>query len=128
MVFKSMKSTEQIIDLIAWKIGLIYHHNPLAYGGSPDGVENLMHVYHELWSEIVERQKEYRDVMSQVYCDEECSGFAVSYRFNHPNAGIKEVTDYVVSHWRKISDSLGVPIPHEAIIKDLKKSYDTNGS
>jgi hypothetical protein len=116
-----VKTTEQIIDLIAWKIGLIYHHNPLAYGGTPEGVENLMHVYHELWSEIVERYKEYRDVMSQVYCEVECSGFAGSYCYNHPYATRDEVTHYVLEHWRKISDRSEVPIPHEAIIEDLRK-------
>lgn len=118
-----MKTTEQIIDLIAWKIGLIYHHNPRVYGGSPEGVENLLLVYHELWSEIVEGVQEYRRVMSQVYDDEQCVGFAGSYAYNHPDASHDEITQYVVTHWRKISDRCGVPIPHEAIIADLEKDF-----
>jgi hypothetical protein len=123
-----MKTTEQIIDLIAWKIGLLYHDNPHLYGGSPEGVENLMHVYHGLWSEIIEKEDGYKSVMYQVYSDEGCSSFAGSYCYNHPDASSKETTHYILSHWRKISDRCGVPIPHEAIIEDLKRDFDASDS
>lgn len=120
-----MKTTEQIIDLIAWRIGLLYHDNPHLYGGTPEGVEHLILLYHDLWAEIVEWQEGYRDVMLQVYSDEGCCGFAGSYSFEHPEATRDEITNYVLKHWRKISDRCGVPIPHEAIIEDLRKSRES---
>jgi hypothetical protein len=124
-ILTKMKTTEEIIDLIAWRIGLLYHHNPLMYGGTPEGVENLLFHYHLLWAEIVDRVKEHSDVKGQVYEEEECNGhgFVGRYLVLHPDAKAGEVLQYLVSQWRKISDRLGIPIPHKAIIEDLRKDF-----
>lgn len=118
-----MKTTEQIIGLIAERIGLIYHHYPLAYGGSPEGVETLLFYYHDLWAEIVERKKEYIEARSAAHEKEECNGHSFSGRYLslHPEASDREVAKYATTQWRTISDKLGLPIQHERIVEDLER-------
>jgi hypothetical protein len=119
-----MKTTEEIIEFIAQRLGYIYRHRPLMYGGTAKGVDLLGYTYHELWAEIVERQKDNRDIQDQVSLEEDCngSGFAGRYRRDHADASDEETVQYVIEHWRTISDRLGVPILHEEIIEDLRQS------
>ena len=41
-----MKSSEAMVEYLAEQIGVLYYHNPLMYGGSPNGVETLLWAYH----------------------------------------------------------------------------------
>jgi hypothetical protein len=122
-ILTKMKTTEQIIDLIAERIGLLYHHNPLMYGGTPEGVETLLFYYHLLWAEIVDRVDDWRTVHLEQIMVEDAGSMAFSgkYRVDHPEATDSEAAKYATSQWRKISDKLGVPIKHEEIIKDLER-------
>jgi hypothetical protein len=121
-----MKTAAQIVAFIAERIGFIYHHNPLMYGGTPEGVETLLFYYHELWAEIVERQKEYIDIRIAAHEKEECNSHSFSGRYLslHQEASDREVANYATTQWRKISDQLAIPIQHEEIIKDLEQKLD----
>jgi hypothetical protein len=118
-----MKTTEEIIDLIADKIGFIYHHNPLMYGGTPEGVETLLFYYHLLWAEIVDRVDDWRTVYSDQLTAEDAGSrtFSGKYRLDHPEATDRVAIKYATDQWRKISDKLGVPIKHEEIVKELER-------
>ena len=117
-----MKSPEETIAFIASRIGHIYHR-PLMYGGTADGVDLVLHYYHELWAEIVERHRDFRKAESTVSDQERCNShnFASRYRVDHPRAEDKEIADYVVAQWRKVSGLLGVPIPYDQIIQELER-------
>lgn len=116
-----MKTVEEIIAYIAHRIGYIYYHRPLMYGGTAHGVDTLLHYYHELWAEIVDRQDEFRRTSWGVHAEEDCdaASFPTRYARNHPDAKEAEIADYAVRQWRKISERLGVPIPHQ----ELKREF-----
>lgn len=117
-----MKTPDEIVALLAYRIGLLYYHRPLMYGGSGNGVEIVLHDYHEIWAEVVERVDEFRETWWKVGQEEDCGamGFSTRYERGHPDASQEEIAKYVCAQWRKISDRLGVPIPHAA----LKKEFD----
>ena len=120
-----MKSVEEVIEFVAKRIGHIYHR-ALMYGGTPGGVDLILHYCHELWAEIVERQQEYWDTSMRVHEEQDCGAFDFSGRFRkvHPEATDEETVGYVVRQWRKISDQLGVPIPYDEIIQDLERAFE----
>lgn len=117
-----MKTPEEIVALLAHHIGLLYYHRPLMYGGSGDGVELTLLNYHHIWAEVVERYDEFRQTWWKVLEEEDCgaANFSHRYSMNHPTASEAEIAEYVCTQYRKISDRLGVPIPHAA----LKKEFD----
>ena len=109
-----MKATDQIVAELAYRIGLIYYHRPLMYGGTPAGVELLLWTLHSLWAFAVEREEEF-DVEWRAELErEDCGAFDFSYRYslNHPQASEDEIVAYTVKHWAIVSDRLNVPIPH----------------
>jgi hypothetical protein len=109
-----MKSTDQVIEFITSRIGQIYAR-PLMYGGTAEGVDNILHLYHELWADFVERKEAYDNIRQQVYAEQECGSatFASRYQFNHSSSSQTEIAKYVVEQWGKISERLGVPISFE---------------
>lgn len=116
-----MTSIDEVIEHLAYRIGLIYYDNAFAYGGDADGVETLLRTYHEVWAEIVGRYDEYREARSKISDQDDCgaNNFPGCYRSKHPEADDDEVTEYVVQQWRKVSDCLGVPIRHEELQHEL---------
>ena len=124
-----MKRLEEVVQFIAHRIGYIYHHQPLMYGGTADGVDLILHYYHELWAEIVERTDDYFNTCFEIHRQEDCNShnFASRYRVAHPDATELGAAEYVVSQWRRISDLLGVPIPHGQIIEELEKQFGPKG-
>ena len=120
-----MKSPEEIVAYIALRIGyLYYHHRPLLYGGTAAGVDLLLLNYHELRAEITNRQEELWETWHSVLKDEDCgsANFSTRYAMNNPDASQPEIAQYVVNQWRKISDKLGVPLPHNV----LRAEFDKN--
>jgi hypothetical protein len=101
----------------------MYHHDPLMYGGTAEGVDLLLRAHHELWSEIVERQEEFQKVLREVHEEEDCqaAGFPTRYLWDHPSANQNEIAAYVTLQWRKVSDQLGVPIPHEKLQREFEQ-------
>lgn len=77
---------------------------------------------HEFWAEIMDRQDELRNTCWKAHQDEDCGSadFATRFALNHPEASEREIAQYVVIQWRKISDQLEVPIPYA----DLKAIFD----
>jgi len=117
-----MKTPDEIVAHLAHHIGLLYYHRPLMYGGSGNGVEIVLHDYHQIWAEVVERYDEFRQTWWRVLEEEDCgaANFSHRYSMNHPGASEEEIAKYVCAQWRKVSDRLGVPIPHAA----LKQEFD----
>lgn len=106
-----MKTPERIIEVILLRIGSVYHGNrSLMYGGTPEGVDLLLHTYHVIWAEIVERCDDLATIGRAIYEEEDCGtmGFPRQYRTSHPNASDQEVAGYVVEQWRTISERLGM--------------------
>jgi hypothetical protein len=117
-----MKSVEQIVDYLAERIGYIYHHpRPLMYGGTAEGVDLLLWNYHEIWSEVVERQEEFQTVLRNVHDEASCqaAGFPTRYLWDYPSATQEELAQFVTKNWRTISDRLGVPIAHERLSREF---------
>jgi hypothetical protein len=118
-----MKTPDEIVALLAYRIGEMYYHGrPLMYGGTPWGVHLYLNTLHYLWAEIVERVKEFNAILEQTYQEEDCGAcdFSTRYAINHPKASKEEIAQYTMAQWRKVSDRLGVPIPHAA----LKREFD----
>lgn len=111
-----MKSSEQIIQFILQRIGHIYFR-PLMYGGTAEGVELLLHYYHELWAETFEKQEEYKQIRDRIYRQEDCGSGSLIRRFQEirKNADGQSTSEYVVKHWRNISKELMLPVPYDTI-------------
>ena len=120
-----MTSIEEVIEHLAYRIGLIYHHGASFYGGDARGVDLVLQDYHEVWAEIAGRFDEFRDVWWKVGEEDSCgaNNFSGCYLAKHPDADNEEVTEYVVRQWRKVSDRLGVPIRHAEIQRELESSW-----
>ena len=114
-----MNSIDDVIEYLAYRIGLIYYENAYAYGGYADGVNTLLQTYHEVWAEIVGRYDELRECCSRLWEEDECGANHFPGCYLHPDAPDEEVTEYVVQQWRKVSDRLGVPIRHEELQQEL---------
>ncbi|MGD9648231.1 MAG: hypothetical protein AB7U73_21145 [Pirellulales bacterium] len=118
-----MKTLAEMVAHLSYRIGEIYYHGrPLMYGGTPSGVDLLLDTLHGLWAEAVERVDEYETTQRRVHDEENCdvASFSGRYQCEHPGASAEEVAQYAMNQWRKISDRLGVPIPHAA----LKQEFD----
>ena len=108
-----MKSAGEIASYIATRIDYVYDR-PLMYGFSGEGVDQLLLTYHEIWAEIKDRQQDFDEIRHQVLREEECgsANFSTRYKMNNPAAADREVAEYAVKQWRKISVRMGLYIPH----------------
>jgi hypothetical protein len=106
----NVRDSQQITEYVEERIGQVYLR-PLMYGGSADGVDNLLHWYHDLWAVIHQREDDFLREASSAHADEGCdsANFAFHYRRDRPSATEAEVAGYVVSMWRRIGERLGVP-------------------
>ena len=113
----TMKSSQAMLEYLAERIGLMYYHLPLGYGGDAYGVETLLYAYHDAWAFLVEYDGDWRNVWWEGLAAEDCGSADFSHRYsmNHPEASQEEVAEYVIAHWRVVSEKLGVPIPHAAL-------------
>jgi len=87
------------------------------YGGTADGVDLLLHTYHEIWAVLAERVEAVQEIERAVCFEEDCGSASFSTRFamTHPEASQVEIASYVVEQWKKVSDRAGLPIPHELL-------------
>ncbi len=112
-----MKTTEEIISYFARRIGTMYYHpRPLMYGGTAEGVDLHLRVYHEIYAEIVDRQNDFMQCEFTIGEQEKCGSnttFSMRYKLDHPAATEEESAAYAVQQWRKVSNLLGVPINHQ---------------
>lgn len=109
-----MKSSEQISDFITDRIAAIYER-PLPFGGTPDGVELVLHYYHELWVEIHEKKDEYTSVRRKIYAEQDCGSMSFAFRHKRLNQGATtdQIAAYVVGQWQRISQEFGIPISRQ---------------
>lgn len=112
-----MRSPEAMVEFLAERIGLMYYHLPLMYGGNAECVDALLYYYHHAWAYLVERDGDWRAAYWKELEALDCGvmNFATRYTSDHPEAPEEEVAAYVAKHWRVVSDELGVPIPHERL-------------
>ena len=115
-----MKSTKQILEYICDRIGHIYFR-PLMYVGNPSGIDLILHYYHELWAEILERHEDYVKTRNHFHDKEGCgsAGFSNCFMLKYPDASEEDSTKYVVEQWKKISAELNVPIDYKKLSKQL---------
>lgn len=108
-----MRTNKQILNFVVERIRNIYLR-PLMYGGSPSGVELILHCYHEMWSEILKCKDEYDRCRIKIHRSEGCGSSNFSNRFMEldPDAKEDEIIKYVVTQWKKISDLLGIPVKY----------------
>jgi hypothetical protein len=102
-----MKTVDQIVAIVEDRIGHIYAR-PLMYGGTAQGVDLILHNYHELWAMIVDRQDDYQTIRMDSYGEEGCgsANLATHYHRDRPRASDQETVRHVVDRWNKISDRL----------------------
>ena len=107
-----MKEIIQIEEFILQRISNIYHR-PLMYGGSAEGVDLILHYYHEIWAQIFEKQEEYFAISRDVHNKQNCGAANFSFRCRSRNkcADEGEIAKYVVSQWAVISKKLGLQLP-----------------
>jgi hypothetical protein len=110
-----MKSSEQISDFITDRIAAIYER-PLPFGGTPDGVELVLHCYHELWAEIHDTKEEYKSVSLKIHAEQDCGSMNFAFRYKQLNqrTTTDEVAAYVVGQWQRISHELGISISRKS--------------
>jgi len=91
------------------------------YGGTADGVDLLLWNYHEIWSEIVEKEEEFRTVPRNVFDETDCeaASFPTRYLTEHPQASQEEIAEFVTKQWHLVSDRLAIPIAHERLKQEF---------
>src|SRR5687768_7542784 len=101
-----MKSQQETVSYLLRRIGYVYHHRPLMYGGSGAGVELYLLDHHEIWAFIMDRENDFENARRDQLASENCgsANFASRYAMNHPAADEINIASYVVEQWRKISD------------------------
>jgi hypothetical protein len=116
-----MKSPEEIVAFIAKQIGLIYYHRPLMYGGTAEGVDLLLHTYHRIWAEMVERQDKFQHTYWDVLAEADCgsANFSTRFAMDHQKAPEDEVVAFVTKQRRIVSDRLEIPIPHDRLRREF---------
>ncbi len=110
-----MKHPADVMRFVLKRLEQVYEQ-PLVYGRSAEGVDLVLHYYHELWAFLANREDDYRRVSRDAHADQMGGSgpFAGQYRWHEPTASDEEVVDYVIDCWRDISDRLGVPIRWKA--------------
>ncbi len=105
-----MKSSQQVASHLCQQIAYIFER-PLMYGGTDAGVDQVLYDHIRLWCFVFEREAEFNETWWAELAREECGSANLSTRFalNHPQANELEIAAYVVEHWKKIADSLGIP-------------------
>ena len=105
----------QIVGFLANRIDQIFQR-PLMYGGTSEGVDIILHYYHELWAMICYREKEYQSISWDIHAAEGCdsANFTSHYRRSRPHAPDEDAVLYVVEQWARISKRLGMPIGQDA--------------
>ena len=106
-----MKDAGQIAEFLLSRIDQIYER-PLMYGGTSEGVDIVLHYYHELWAMIFGREEEYQAISGTLHS--EAGGVSASFTFNYrrsrPHASDEETVRYVVEQWARISKGLEMPV------------------
>src|SRR5438270_7384255 len=99
-----MKNAAFILRFLENRIANIYER-PSMYGGTPEGVDLVLHNYHELWAELLDRRQDF-EVAAQAVRTKARVGAAMSFawarRHRKRSFSDAEITEYVVLQWRKI--------------------------
>jgi hypothetical protein len=108
----TMMTVPEIVAFVEDRIGHIYRR-PRMYGGNPEGVDLILHDYHELWATIHEKYEEHHQIITDFYGSEGCQAmnFATYYTSENPMASEQETSRYVVEQWKRLDVLLGLAIP-----------------
>ena|ERR1700687_4690556 len=107
-----MRDADAILRFVLERISQIYQR-PLMYGGSPEGVDLVLHYYHELVAEILECRPAFEASKDKAHEEAGAiaSGFSKIYRRIQGNPDEHKTVDYVVLQWRKIDALMGLNVP-----------------
>jgi hypothetical protein len=116
-----MSDAPDIIQLLRERVGHAYHR-PIMFGGSPEGVDAVLHCYHELWAAVLGRDQEFEAVWSAVRAKSKCgaSGFASGRRGQRDRPADPEVMEFVVTQWREVDRLLNLIVPAEPLESKLQ--------
>ncbi|HZU36432.1 MAG TPA: hypothetical protein VFA18_11015 [Gemmataceae bacterium] len=110
-----MKQAADLMRFVLNRLEQVYEQ-PLVYGRTAEGVDLILHYYHELWAFLAGRDGDFRRVSRDAHAAQlgGSGPFVTQYRWYEPAASDEEVVEYIVNRWREISDRLGVPLPWKA--------------
>ncbi len=116
-----VKTAKQILNFLTERIGHIYFR-PLMYCDSPGSIDQTLHYYHELWSEITEQKESYFDFRTNLLLKEGCgsSDFATHFQKTNPGASEEAIVKYTIKQWKIISEALKIPIDYVDISRSLQ--------
>ena len=106
---KTMKDAGSIVQFIVERIGQVYER-PRMYGGTPEGVDLILHYFHEIWAEILGCRPRLEEVSQTVHSEAGgiAMGFADSQRRRKPHCTEEEIMQLVVLQWKKVDEALGL--------------------
>lgn len=111
-----MRSAEEIVQGLAEQIAHVYRFPQMFVGdvertSAADSLETALGLLHWHWAAAQGRGDEFRRCLDEVRTAAACRtvGFADTYRQHHPTATASECAQFVLTHWRTVSERLQVP-------------------
>jgi hypothetical protein len=104
-----MLSAAQTVEYVLEGINDVYSR-PEMFGETAETVEAVLHLYHDLWAAILEREADFVRAGSSVRSEE--IAFADSFGNNfarlYPQSTESERTAYAISRWQEIDKLLAL--------------------
>ena len=108
-----MKTAEQIITDIARTIAGVYERPEMFVGGMdrPESLEVTLWHLHFIWADALGRADELIRANDDARRAANCGNFGLldGYRMYHPDAKPRELSEYVLTQWKQISEQMGLP-------------------
>lgn len=104
-----MRSATEIVTYVLSGITEVYQR-PFMYAETPVGIEIVLHLYHDLWAMIMEREKEYVQARSSISSEEGADADSLSNNFAkaHPESTEEECMKYVLACWQRIDELINL--------------------
>lgn len=111
-----MLDSESIYRFIVERIANIYWQ-PLAFGATADGVDLVLHYYHELLANVLGQQRAYEEIRIGQHMAEEANADSFAGNCRRLNEGQPEqrVAECVVGRWMQVDGMCGFDIPLDEI-------------
>jgi hypothetical protein len=105
-----MLDAPTIIANLVTRIGCVYER-PLMYASTPASLDEVLDCLHSMWAMCLERDEQYRIALADLHRQEEHHAMNCStwYAERHPRATDEETAAYVVSFFKRLDVTLGLP-------------------